>query len=95
VIDIVEVLEHWYAGRSKAQVSASLGLDRKTVRKYLVPAEGAGFSPSGPPRADRDLGHPGPAVVPRASRTRGVTRQHHGTTLAPTTWDHLGRPRPV
>ena len=49
MIDIVEVLEHWYAGRPKAQVSASLGLDRKTVRKYLRPAEEAGFVPGGPP----------------------------------------------
>jgi hypothetical protein len=24
-----------------------------------------------------------------------VARQLHGTTLAPTTWDHLGLPRPV
>jgi hypothetical protein len=24
-----------------------------------------------------------------------VTRQHHGTTLAPQTWDHLGLARPV
>lgn len=49
VIDIVEVLEHWYAGRPKAQVSASLGLDRKTVRKYVRQAEEAGFVPGGPP----------------------------------------------
>lgn len=49
MIDIVEVLEHWYAGRPKAQVSASLGLDRKTVRKYVGPAEAAGFVPGGPP----------------------------------------------
>ncbi|HTT89837.1 MAG TPA: IS21 family transposase [Acidimicrobiales bacterium] len=49
VIDIVEVLEHWYAGRPKAQVSASLGLDRKTVRKYVRRAEEAGFVPGGAP----------------------------------------------
>jgi transposase len=49
VIDIVEVLEHWYAGRSKSQVASSLGLDRKTVRKYTGAAEQAGFCPGGPP----------------------------------------------
>jgi transposase len=48
VIDVVEVLEHWYAGRPKAVVAESLGVDRKTVRKYVVPAEEAGLVPGGP-----------------------------------------------
>lgn len=49
VIDIVEVLEHWYAGRPKAVVAESLGVDRKTIRKYVAPAEEAGYVPGGPP----------------------------------------------
>ena len=49
VVDIVEIYVHWYAGRSKGQVSASLGVDQKTVRKYLAPAEAAGITPGGPP----------------------------------------------
>jgi hypothetical protein len=49
VIDIVEILEHWYAGRSKLVVGQSLGVDRKTLRKYVAPAEEAGFVPGGPP----------------------------------------------
>jgi transposase len=49
VIDIVEVLEHWYAGRPKLVVADSLGVDRKTIRKYVAPAEEAGFAPGGPP----------------------------------------------
>ncbi|MDA8356808.1 MAG: hypothetical protein M0Z95_11095 [Actinomycetota bacterium] len=28
VIDVVEVLEHWHAGRPKAVVATSLGIDR-------------------------------------------------------------------
>src|SRR3954463_10343828 len=39
VIDVVEVLQHWHAGRSKADVAASVGVDRGTVRKYVAPAE--------------------------------------------------------
>jgi len=35
MIDLVEIYVHWYAGRSQAQIADSLGLDRKTVRKYL------------------------------------------------------------
>jgi len=49
VVDVTEVLAHWYAGRSKSQIAESLGLDRKTVRKYLAPAEAEGLAPDGPP----------------------------------------------
>ena len=48
VIDIVEVLQHWHAGRPKSVVAASLGIDPKTVRKYVAPAEAAGLVPGGP-----------------------------------------------
>jgi transposase len=49
VVDVVEVLQHWHAGRPKAVIAASLGLDVKTVRKYVAPAEAAGIEPGGPP----------------------------------------------
>ncbi len=32
MIDIVEILIHWYAGRSQNELAASLGVDRKTLR---------------------------------------------------------------
>jgi transposase len=48
VIDIVEVLQHWHAGRPKSVVASSLGIDPKTVRKYVAPAEAAGLAPGGP-----------------------------------------------
>ncbi len=32
VIDVTEILVHWYAGRSKTELAESLGVDRKTVR---------------------------------------------------------------
>jgi transposase len=48
VIDVVEILEHWHAGRSKSAVAASVGVDRETVRKYTAPAEAAGLVPGGP-----------------------------------------------
>ncbi|WJV51624.1 hypothetical protein [Streptomyces flavofungini] len=54
MVDIVEIYVHWYAGRSKSQVSVSLGVDRKTVRKYLAPAEAAGITPGGPPMSEAD-----------------------------------------
>ena len=49
VIDVVEILQHWYAGRSKAEVATSVGVDRGTVRKYVAPAEAEGLVPGGPP----------------------------------------------
>ena len=48
VIDVVELLQHWHAGRPKAVVAASLGVDVKTVRKYAAAAEAAGLAPGGP-----------------------------------------------
>jgi transposase len=55
VVAIVEIYVHWYAGRSKSQGSASLGVDRKTVRKYLAPAEAAGLKSWFPELASRKL----------------------------------------
>jgi hypothetical protein len=51
VIDIVEILVHWYAGRSQHELAASLGVDRKTIRKYTAPAVAAGMLPGGPTRS--------------------------------------------
>ena len=49
VVDVVEVLQHWYAGRPKSVVADSLAVDPKTVRKYVARAEAAGMAPGGPP----------------------------------------------
>ncbi|MCW2718870.1 MAG: Integrase catalytic region [Pseudonocardia sp.] len=49
MIDVTEILVHWYAGRPKTVLAESLGVDRKTARKYVAPAEAGGFSPGGPP----------------------------------------------
>ena len=54
MIDIVEILIHWYAGRSQHELAASLGVDRKTQRKYTAPARAAGIGPGGPPMAEAD-----------------------------------------
>ena len=46
--DVTEILVHWYAGRSQSEVATSLGVDRKTIKKYLAPAIEAGITPGGP-----------------------------------------------
>ena len=43
--DVTEILVHWDAGRSQSEIADSLGLDRKTVKKYLTPAIEAGIEP--------------------------------------------------
>ena len=53
MVDVTEVLVHWYAGRSQYEIADSLGLDRRTVRKYTRPAIAAGFAPGGPPVAEQ------------------------------------------
>lgn len=49
VVDVVELLRHWQAGDSVSQMARALGLDRKTVRKYVARAEAAGMAPGGEP----------------------------------------------
>jgi transposase len=48
MIDVVEMLEHWHAGRAKSAIAVALGVDRETVRRYVAPAEAAGLTPGGP-----------------------------------------------
>ena len=54
VVDVTEIFIHWYAGRSLSEVSVSLGVDRKTIRKYLAPAVAAGMAPGGPAMSQQD-----------------------------------------
>ncbi len=48
MIDVVEILEHWHAGRPKAVIAASVGVDRGTIARYVAPAVAAGITPGGP-----------------------------------------------
>ena len=47
VIDIVEILVHWSAGRKDSEVARSLGVDRGTVAKYTAKAKSEGYVPGG------------------------------------------------
>lgn len=49
MVDVTEMLIHWHAGRSQSEIAASLGVDRKTIRKYLAPAIAAGMTPGDRP----------------------------------------------
>ena len=39
MLDVVEIYQHWNAGRPKAVIAESLGVDPKTIRKYVKLAE--------------------------------------------------------
>jgi transposase len=52
VVDIIEILVHWHAGRNNSEIAQSLDVDRKTARKYIAAAVAAGMRPGGPPVAE-------------------------------------------
>jgi transposase len=81
VVDVTEILAHWYAGRSKNQIAESLGLDRKTVRKYLAPAEAEGLAPGGPPVS----------VAQWRERAAGWFPELADARLRQVTWPEIGR----
>ena len=54
VIDVTEILVHWHAGRSLSEMAQSLGVDRKTLRKYIAPAVAAGITPGGDAKSEQE-----------------------------------------
>jgi len=81
VIDVTEILMHWHAGRSKNEMAQSLGVDRKTLRKYIAPAEAAGIRPGGPARSEQEW----------AGLVRGWFPQLADTRLRQVTWPAIER----
>src|SRR5690349_11258296 len=81
VIDDTEIWMHWQPGRSKNEMAASLGVDRKTLRKYIAPAEAAGLAPGGPARSEREW----------AELVRGWFPQLADTRLRQVTWPAIGK----
>ena len=79
VVDVTEILVHWYAGRSLSEVSDSLGVDRKTIRKYLAPAVAAGITPGGPTRSAAEW----------AALVAGWFPRLTDTALRQTTWPQI------
>lgn len=83
MIDIIEIMVHWYAGRSRNELSASLGVDRKTIRKYLAPAVAAGMVPGGPPVEEAEWRRLVIEWFPELAETR----------LRQVTWPHIEKRR--
>ncbi|HEV8626777.1 MAG TPA: IS21 family transposase [Acidimicrobiia bacterium] len=102
VIDLIEIYTHWHAGRRKVEVARSLGVDPKTVRKYVAPAETAGIVPGGPPLTKDEWAarirewFPELVTPQLRSRTFAEIDRHHGaikqglkTNTATTVWQRL------
>ncbi|MFE3229030.1 hypothetical protein [Nocardia sp. NPDC059228] len=70
MVDVTEILIHWHAGRSQSQIAESLGLDRKTVKKYVDPAVAAGIAPGGPSKSVTEWGELVRQWFPQITDTR-------------------------
>src|SRR6266576_77368 len=79
VTDVTEILVHWYAGRSQSEVATSLGVDRKTIKKYVAPAIEAGITPGGPAMTTADWAELTGKWIPAVTDTR----------LRQTTWPQI------
>lgn len=47
--DVFDLFTHWHAGRSQRQLAESLGIDRKTIAKYLESAIAESLTHGGEP----------------------------------------------
>jgi transposase len=83
VVDVTEILIHWHAGRSQSEIATSLGVDRKTVKKYVAPAVEAGIEPGGPARTQQEW----------AELVRGWFPELADTRLRQTTWPEIDKHR--
>jgi predicted DNA-binding transcriptional regulator YafY len=70
VVDIIEILVHWHARRSKSEIAQSLGVDRKTAGKYISAAQAAGVVPGGAPLSEAEWDARARAWFPELADTR-------------------------
>mgnify|MGYP003693751039 CR=1 FL=1 len=67
MIDMVEILTHWYAGRSQNELAAQLGGGPQDAAQVHRPGgRGRASAPGGPPMAEADWRTAGGGVVPGA-----------------------------
>ena len=71
MIEITEVLRLWRDGVAKKRIAARLGLDPKTVRRYLTVAQGTGLRVGGEALSETQLRDVLLALHPGGGRPRG------------------------
>ena len=101
VADVVEVLQHWQAGRSVRRLARSLGMGRERVRQIVAVAIAAGLTPGEPllTRAEWEARVPTlfvARVSPSSSEQRRQLARFHEaivegltTNTAQTVWQRL------
>ncbi|GAC1381315.1 MAG: hypothetical protein NVSMB4_09910 [Acidimicrobiales bacterium] len=72
VIEVKEILRLWLAGHSQREVTTLAGVDRKTVRRYVLAAQGAGLAREGGPEQLTDELLGAVVGVVRPDRPHGV-----------------------
>ena len=99
--DVVEVYLHWQAGSPIQTIARSLGIDRKTIRKYVQVAQAAGITPGRPLTPEewaRFVQDRFPALVDPKARSswysevdahRDLIRERLQTNRATTVWQRL------
>lgn len=81
---VTEILQRWQAGQSQSEIASRLGLDRKTVRKYLQPARNEGLRPGRASLTAQDWAALASTWFPELADAR----------LRQTTWAEIERYRP-
>src|SRR5437762_12116925 len=71
MVEITEVLRLWRDGLPKKRIAARLGLDPKTVRRYLTTAEAVSLPRDGGARTEAQLRDVLRALHPAGGRPRG------------------------
>ena len=68
MVDVKEVLRLWMEGVPRKRIAAQLGLDPKTVRRYVRTATRAGLGPRVASETDESLGTRWSSPQPRGAR---------------------------
>ena len=76
MVEITEVLRLWRAGVAKKRIAARLGLDPKTIRRYVTVAEGCGLRVGDGAVTDLQLCDVRLALHPGGGRPRGEGWDH-------------------
>lgn len=78
VVEVREILRLWMRGRGMRTVARQVGVDRKTVRRYIEAAQALGLSREGESRTLDDglIAEVASAVQPGAPREPGRMREH-------------------
>lgn len=71
MLELIEVLRLWGEGIPKKRLAAQVGLDPKTVRRYLAAAEAAGVRPTAGPITEEQVRAVLLALHPTGGRPRG------------------------